>query len=235
MSKGWGRMLAEPEAARLLGEYGITYAEHGYAQSAAEATEIAERIGYPVVLKVVSPDAVHKSDVGGVTLGIEDADAVALAYQGIVRSVRTNLPGTKISGMMVCKEAPPGLEVIVGGLQDAMFGPALMFGLGGIFAEVLKDVTFRIVPIERVDAEEMIQEIRGYPLLAGTRGLGGYDRTALVDLLLAVSRLMAERPEIDELDLNPVRVYEKGLIALDARILLASSRRAPIGERESPR
>ena len=221
MSELVGRMLPEPEAAALLGEYGIAYPEHAYAQNADEAAEIAGRIGYPVVLKVVSPDAVHKSDLGGVAMGIEDSGGVALAYEGIVRSVRGRAADAEIAGMLVCKQAPPGLEVIVGGLQDVMFGPAVMFGLGGIFAEVLKDITFRVVPIERVDAEDMIQEIRGYPLLAGTRGHGGYDVEALVDLLLAVSRLMAECTEIEELDLNPVRVYERGLMALDARILLA--------------
>jgi acyl-CoA synthetase (NDP forming) len=223
MSKGWGGMLAEPEAVRLLAEYGIAYPEYGYAQSAEEAVDIAERIGYPVVLKLVSPDAVHKSEVGGVALGVNDVGSVALAYEGIVRSVQAHVAEARVLGMMVCKEALPGLEVIVGGLKDAMFGPALMFGLGGIFAEVLRDVTFRVVPIERADAEEMIREIRGYPLLAGTRGHGGYDVAALVDLLLAVSRLMAERSEIEELDLNPVRVYERGLMALDARVLLAQN------------
>ena len=223
MSEGRGRMLPEPEAAALLGEYGIAYPEHAYAQSASEAAELADRIGYPVVLKVVSPAAVHKSDMGGVALGIEDAGGVALAYEGIVRSVQGHAADAEIPGMLVCRQAPPGLEVIVGGLQDVMFGPALMFGLGGIFAEVLEDVTFRIVPIERADAQEMIQEIRGYPLLAGTRGQGGYDIEALVDLLLAVSRMMVEHAEIQELDLNPVRVYDQGIMALDARILLAGS------------
>ncbi len=213
-------MLAEPEAVGLLAKYGIAYPEHGYARSAKEAAEIAGRIGYPVVLKVVSPDAVHKSDAGGVAADIGDAEAVAQAYEGIVRSVRNHAAEARIQGMMVCKQAPPGLEVIVGGLQDAMFGPALMFGLGGIFAEVIKDVTFRLAPIERVDAEEMMREIRGYPLLAGTRGQAAYDLAALADLLLAVSRLMVERPDIEELDLNPVRLYEEGLMALDARILL---------------
>ena len=223
MSAGRGRMLPEPEAAALLGEYGIAYPEHAYVRSVGEATEAAERLGYPVVLKVVSPDAIHKSDVGGVVLGIEDAGGLAQAYEGIVNSVRMHKTDAEIPGMLVCQQVPPGLEVIVGGLQDVMFGPALMFGLGGIFAEVLEDVTFRVVPIERADAEEMIQEIRGYPLLAGARGHGGYDVEALVDLLLAVSRLMAERTEIRELDLNPVRVYEQGLVALDARILLAEN------------
>jgi acyl-CoA synthetase (NDP forming) len=216
-------MLPEPEAAALLGEYGIAYPEHAYAHNAGEAAKVADCIGYPVVLKVVSPDVVHKSDVGGVAMGIKDAAGVALAYEAIVRSVQGHRADSEIPGMLVCQQAPPGLEVIVGGLQDVMFGPALMFGLGGIFAEILEDVTFRIVPIERADAQEMIQEIRGYPLLAGTRGQEGCDVEALVDLLLAVSRMMAERAEIQELDLNPVRVYEQGLVALDARILLAGS------------
>ena len=221
MSERGSRMLPEPEAAALLGKYGIAYPAHAYALSAAEAVEAAERLGFPVVLKVVSPDAMHKSDVGGVAVSVQDADGVEAAFEAIVRSVRSHVPDARIPGMLVCQQAPPGLEVIVGGLQDAMFGPALMFGLGGIFAEVLEDVTFRIVPIERPDAQEMIREIRGYRLLEGTRGHGGYDVEALVDLLLAVSRMMAERTEIQELDLNPVRVYERGALALDARVLLA--------------
>ena len=214
--------LAEPEAVLLLNEVGIAYPEHGVAQSAEEAAEIAGRIGYPVVLKVISPDAVHKSDMGGVALGIEDRAGLVDAYERIVGSVRSHATEARITGMMVCKEAPPGLEVIVGGLQDVMFGPALMFGLGGIFAEVLQDVTFRVVPIEPVDAQEMIREIQGYPLLTGARGQQGVDLAALADLLLAVSRLMVEQPQIEELDLNPVRVYNEGLMALDARILFKS-------------
>jgi acyl-CoA synthetase (NDP forming) len=216
-------MLPEPEAAALLDEYGIAYPEHAYVHSAQEAAEAADQLGYPVVLKVVSPDAIHKSDVGGVALDIQDAAGVPKAYEAIVRSVRAHNVDAAIPGMLVCRQAPPGLEVIVGGLQDAIFGPALMFGLGGIFAEVLEDVTFRIVPIGPGDAEEMIREIRGYPLLAGTRGQAGCDVEALADLLLAVSRLMSERAGIQELDLNPVRVYERGLMALDARILLAAA------------
>ena len=223
MSAGLGRVLPEPDAAALLAEYGIAYPEHAYVQSANEAAEAAGRLGYPVVLKVVSPDAIHKSDVGGVALGIQDANGVARAYEDIVRSVRAHKVDAGVPGMLVCRQAPPGLEVIVGGLQDVMFGPALMFGLGGIFAEVLEDVTFRIVPIESGDAKEMIQEIRGYPLLAGARGQEGYDIEAVADLLLAVSRMMAEHAEIQELDLNPVRVYEQGIMALDVRILLAAN------------
>jgi len=223
MSASAPRTMLEPEAVRLLQEYGVPYPEHGFAHSAEEALGIADRLGYPVVLKVVSSDVVHKSDLGGVVVGIENGQEVAPAYEGVLRSIGEHLPGANVAGLLVCRQASPGLEVIVGALHDAMFGPALMFGLGGIFAEVLRDVSFRVVPVERVDVEEMIREIQGYPLLAGARGQAGYDIEALADLLLTVARMMVERPEIKELDLNPVRLYERGLLALDARIMRCES------------
>jgi len=213
MKDGAAALIPEPRAVALLGDYGIPYPAHALARSAAEAVEVAGRLGYPVVLKVVSPDVLHKSDVGGVAVGLGDAPSVSQAYANIVRSVRERLPGADIQGLLVCKQAPPGLEVIVGAMDDTMFG------LGGIFAEVLKDITFRIIPLRRLDAEEMVREIQGYPLLVGTRGQSGYDVPALIDLLLAVSRLVVERPEIEELDLNPVRLYKEGLLALDARLI----------------
>jgi acyl-CoA synthetase (NDP forming) len=216
-------MIPEPQAIALLNDYGIPYPDYGYVQSAEEAIEVAKGLGYPVVLKVVSPDVLHKSDVGGVAVEIEDALSLGQAHKEIQESVRERVPGADVQGMLVCRQAPPGLEVIVGALQDAQFGPVLMFGLGGIFAEVLKDTTFRIVPIQRLDAEEMVGEIRGYPLLIGTRGQKGCDIPALVDMLLAVSRMVSEHPEIEELDLNPVRLYEQGLMALDARIIQAEA------------
>jgi len=229
MSGAGPSMLPEPEAVGLLRAYGIPYPEHGFAQSVEDAVEIAGRLGYPVVIKVVSPEAIHKMDVGGVALGIQDAPGMAQAYKGILDSVREHLPGDQVQAMLVCRQAPAGLEVIVGALRDVMFGPSLMFGLGGIFAEVLKDVTFRVIPVQRIDAEEMISEIRGYPLLAGARGQAAVDVNALVELLLAVSRLISERPEIEELDLNPVRLYEQGLEVLDARLMVADP-----GERHEP-
>jgi len=181
--------------------------------------EIAVRLGYPVVLKIVSPDAIHKSDVGGVAVGIEDGPGVTDAYNRIVATVREHVPEADVQGVLVSKQAPAGLEVIVGALDDAMFGPTVMFGLGGVLTEVLKDVTFRVAPLERRDAQEMIREIRGWPLLEGVRGQPGYDVKALVELLLAVSRMVVEQPEIKELDLNPVRLFEQSLMALDVRIL----------------
>ena len=219
MTRNPSRVLLEPEAISLISAYGIPYPDHAVARSAKEAAEIADRLSYPVVLKIVSPDALHKSDVGGVVVGLEDARSTAEAYERVVASVRKRVPGADIQGVLVCRQAPDGLEVIVGALDDAMFGPTVMFGLGGIFTEVLKDVTFRIVPLERRDAKEMIREIRGHPLLEGARGQAGYDVEALVELLLAVSRIVTEQPGIEELDLNPVRLFEQGLMALDVRIL----------------
>ncbi|MCK4451217.1 MAG: acetate--CoA ligase family protein, partial [Anaerolineae bacterium] len=188
-------------------------------RSAEEAVDIAARLGYPVVLKIVSPDVIHKSDVGGVVVGIGDGSAVVKTYDRIVTTVREHVPDADIQGILVSKQAPDGLEVIVGALDDAMFGPTVMFGLGGIFTEVLKDVTFRVAPLERRDAREMMREIRGFRLLEGARGQARYDTEALVELLLAVSRMVTDRPEIKELDLNPVRLFEQGLMPLDVRIL----------------
>lgn len=207
------RLLPEPEAISLLRAYGIPYPDHAVAGTAKEATEIADRLGYPVVLKVVSPDVVHKSDVGGVVVGLENARSVAKAYERVVASVHEHVPGANIQGMLVCRQSPARLEVIVGALNDAMFG------LGGIFTEVLNDVTFRVTPLERRDAQQMIQEIRGWRLLEGVRDQPGHDIQALVDLLLSVSQMVMDRSEIEELDLNPVRLFDQGLMVLDARIL----------------
>ena len=203
----------------MLHDYGIPYPKHAVAQSSEEATAIAQRLGYPVVLKVISPDVLHKSDVGGVVVGLESAADVVRAYAQILETVHHGVPGARIEGMLVCQHAPAGLEVIVGALQDEMFGPALMFGLGGVYAEVLNDISFRVIPVRRQDAEEMVREIQGYPLVGGTRGHPGLDGNALIDLLLSVSRMMTDRVEIQELDLNPVRLFEHGLLVLDARVM----------------
>jgi acyl-CoA synthetase (NDP forming) len=219
MTGSSARFVGEPEAIRLLEEYSIAYPEHGLARSPQDAARIADGLGYPVVVKVVSPDVSHKSDVGGVIVGLEDATSVRAAYDSMVGTVQTAVPKACIEGVLVCQQAPEGLEVIVGALNDATFGPTVMFGLGGIFAEVLKDVSFRIVPLGRRDAEEMVREIKGYPLLSGARGRPACDLDAIAELLLSVSRLVTDHEEVKELDLNPVRVYGRGLLVLDARAL----------------
>ncbi len=219
MSGSDQRFMLEPDAAELLKEFSVPYPEHGVARNAEEAVQIADRLGYPIVLKVVSPDVLHKSDVGGVMVDLADAMAVRHGYSQMLAALQTKVSTAHIEGALVCKQAPPSLEVIVGALEDITFGPVIMFGLGGVFTEVLKDVSFRLAPLQRRDAQEMVQEIRGYSVLKGTRGQAARDVDTLIDLLMAVSHLVSTRPDIIELDLNPVRLYEKGLMVLDVRLI----------------
>ncbi|MEM1552245.1 MAG: acetate--CoA ligase family protein [Candidatus Bathyarchaeia archaeon] len=212
--------LLEMEAKSVCIKYGIPVTRFRLAKSEAEAVKFADEIGYPVVLKIVSPDIIHKSDVGGVMLNLKNAKEVRKAYQQIMENVEKNRKDAKILGMLVQEMAPPSTEVIVGAIKDPQFGHALMFGLGGVFVEVLKDVTFRIVPITEEEAREMISEVKAYPLLKGYRGMPPADIDAIVQILLKTSRLVSEHPEIKELDLNPIMVYEKGAKTVDARIIL---------------
>jgi acyl-CoA synthetase (NDP forming) len=214
------RALLEPDAVHLLTSYEIPYPDHALARDADQATQIAEALGWPVVLKVVSADVSHKSDAGGVLVGLDCASQVREGYATVVERVLAAVPEASIEGVLVCKQSPPGLEVIVGALNDLTFGPTVMFGLGGIFAEVLQDVSFRVAPLSRYDAEEMIREIRGYPLLSGVRGQAPVDIAALAGLLQSVSRLVTEQIGVEELDLNPVRIFEHGLLVLDARVVV---------------
>ena len=219
MSEMKGKLVLEPKAIEYLEQYKIPYPNHGLAQSAENAVEIANRIGYPVVLKIVSPAVIHKSDAGGVAVDLENADEVKYSFQDIVDRIKQATDGATIEGVLVCQQASDGLEAIVGALEDPVFGATIMFGLGGVFAEVLKDVAFRIAPLERIDAQEMVSEIKGYPVLIGARGQPACDVDQLIDLLMAVSRLVTENPNIKELDLNPVRLYERGLMVLDVRVI----------------
>lgn len=212
--------LLEPEAKTICKEYGIPVTKFEVAKNVDEAAKFAEEIGYPVVLKIVSPDVIHKFDVGGVILDLNSAQEVKDAYKKILENVKKHKADTKIIGILVQEMAPQSTEVIVGATKDPQFGPALMFGLGGIFVEVLKDVTFRIAPITRQDAQEMVTEVKAYPILKGYRGQPSVDIDAIVDILLNTSRLVMDHLEIKELDLNPVMVYKKGAKTVDARIIL---------------
>ncbi len=212
------RFILEPEGARRLRSFDIPYPEHELVQEAEQAVAAAERLGFPVVLKIVSPDVPHKSDAGGVIADLAAPGEVREAFARIRVSVAQNAPGAKIEGLLVCAQEPEGLEVIVGGLEDPVFGPAVMFGLGGIYTEVFQDVVFGIAPLEEKDALEMMARIKGRPLLEGVRGQPARDMGGLAKLLVRVSRLMAEHREIKQLDLNPVRVYHSGLSVLDVRI-----------------
>ncbi len=214
--------LTEIEAKELIRAAGIPTTAIRLATTRKEAVERSREIGFPVVLKVVSPDVVHKSDVGGVKVGLNSAAAVERAFGDIMASVKLHQPQAKVMGVSVQTMARPGLEVIVGTSKDAQFGPVIMFGLGGILVEVLKDVSFRIVPIERRDARQMIHELKGFPLLQGYRGQEPANIPMLEDLLLKVSAFVDQRPEIKEMDLNPVFAYKDGLVAVDARVVLES-------------
>jgi acyl-CoA synthetase (NDP forming) len=212
--------LLESEAKIVCMDYGIPVTKFELAKSEEEAVKSADKIGFPVVLKIVSPDIVHKSDVGGVELDLRDAGSVRHAYQRIMKNVKRHNAKAKIVGMIVQEMAPAGTEVIVGAVKDPQFGPAMMFGLGGIFVEVLKDVTFRIAPVDEGEAREMISEVKAYPLLKGYRNLPPADIDAIVRILVDASTLVTDHEEIKELDLNPVLVYKKGAKTVDARIIL---------------
>ena len=214
------KYLLETEAKTVCMEYGIPITKFKLAKNEAETVKFAEEIGYPVVLKIVSPDIIHKSDVGGVIVNLKDAKDVRNAYKQILESIKKHKAGAKIVGVLVQEMAPSSTEVIVGAIKDPQFGPALMFGLGGIFVEVLKDVTFRVAPITVDEAREMITEVKAYPLLKGYRNQPPADIEAIVKILLNTSRLVMEHQEIKELDLNPIMVYEKGAKTVDARIIL---------------
>lgn len=214
------RTLNELEAAALIKEYGLNYPAHELVHTDDEAVIAAEKLGVPVVLKVVSQEAVHKTEIGGVIKGIASPDDARQGFETILTRLNENQPGTEVEGVLVCRQAEKGIEVIVGGLDDLVFGPTVMFGLGGIKAEALADVAFRVAPLERKDAEEMIREIKGFNLLGGWRGSPPVDLAALSDLIISVSRLMTERPEVKELDLNPVRIYPQGALVLDARAVV---------------
>jgi len=213
-------LLTEVESKQLLKKAGIPVVEAKLARSKKEAISISNEMGFPVVLKISSTDVVHKSDSGGVKLGLANTTQVGKAYNEILSSVKQAYPKARIEGVSVQSMAPPGVEVIVGMSKDAQFGPVLMFGLGGILVEVLKDVSFRIVPVTIRDARAMIREIKGYPVLEGYRGQKPASIPALEKLIVKVSQFVEKNPQIRELDLNPIFAYPDKSVAVDARIIL---------------
>ncbi len=214
------KVLTEIEAKELIKQAGIDVVETSLATSKEAAVSVSERFGFPVALKIASPDVVHKSDAGGVKLGLKTARQAGKAYDDIMKAIKKQYPDARIQGVSVQKMARPGVEVIIGVSTDAQFGPVIMFGLGGILVEILKDVSFRIVPLTRRDAREMIHEIKGYPLLEGYRGQEPVDVANLEELILKVSSFAEKHPEVEELDLNPIFAYSDGAVAVDARIIL---------------
>jgi acetyl-CoA synthetase (ADP-forming) len=214
------KALLETEAKTICMEYNIPVTAFKLAQNEEEAAEYAEQLGFPVVLKIVSPQIIHKSDAGGVKVNLKTPSEVQEAYRKILKNAQAYNAEAQVVGVLVQEMAPQSTEVIIGAVKDAQFGQTLMFGLGGIFVELLKDVTFRIAPITQADAVEMITGVKAYPLLTGYRNTPPADIDALTTILLNTSRLVMDYPEIKELDLNPVMAYEKGAKTVDARIIL---------------
>jgi acyl-CoA synthetase (NDP forming) len=210
----------ETEAKELLREYGIPVPDFKLIKSEEEIIGLAKEINFPIVMKIVSPDIIHKTDAGGVKIGIKDEKEAKLAYQGIIFEAKKYNKEAKISGVIVYPMVPQGTEIIIGMMKDPHFGPVIMFGLGGIFVEILKDISFRILPIEERDAEEMITEIKVYEILKGARGESPKDIKAIRGVLMKISKLTVENPQINEIDLNPIFVFEKGLQVVDARMIL---------------
>jgi acetyl-CoA synthetase (ADP-forming) len=214
------KSLTGIEAKDVCRDYRIPVPKYRLARSEGEAVEFAKEFGFPVVLEVISADILHKTDVGGIYVGLKGPSEVRAHYRMILKNVKRRRPDAKVDGILVREMAPSGIEVIVGGLKDPQFGQTIMFGLGGIFVEVFKDVTFRIAPVPREEAEEMLREIKGYQILRGYRGMARADERALVGIIQRASELMIDFPEISQMDLNPVMAYERGAKVVDAKILL---------------
>jgi acetyl coenzyme A synthetase (ADP forming)-like protein len=213
--------LSAPEAKRVCDAYGIAVPREGLATSAYEAVTIAEDIGFPVVLKIVSPDILHKTEAGGVLVGLASADDVSAGYETIVENARSYDANAEVTGVQVQQMLSEGTEVLIGAVTDPTFGPVVTFGIGGVLVEVMRDVTFRLAPTSRADALEMVDGIRAAEVLRGVRGRPGVDRYALAATIEAVSELVTDFPQITEVDLNPVLASEEGAVAVDARFVVS--------------
>jgi len=218
-----GKPVSPYQAMHRIAEQGLSCVDFGQANSAESAVEIAREQGFPVALKISSPDILHKSDVDGVRLNLDSPEAVEKAYKDMLATVRQAQPQAKLGDVLVSSMAPQGLEVIVGMNRDPQFGPIILFGLGGIMVEIFQDVSLRLLPFFRDDALDMIREIKGYGLVSGYRAQSPVDEEALADCLLSVAQMAENHPEIVEIDLNPVMAYPDGILVVDARIIETSS------------
>lgn len=214
--------LGESATRPLLEAYGIPVVKGGFAANAAEAGRLVDEIGGPVVMKIVSPEILHKSDVGGIRLNLADRTAVLAEYDRLMKDIHATKPEAHLEGVLIEKMAPRGQEVIIGMKRDAGFGPLLMFGLGGIYVELFKDVAFRIAPVTAAEARQMITETRAGKLLTGFRGAAKADLDAVVDVILRLGRISLDFPQIEEIEVNPLLVYPEGqgVLALDGRVIL---------------
>ncbi len=214
------KILLEPEAKGLLKSIEVPVPPYEVVRDIEEAQKKAERLGYPVVLKVISPDITHKTEAGGVCTGITDEEALKKAWMEMVLKVAHKRPGARIEGFVVEKMVKRGVEVIVGTIRDEQFGPVVMFGTGGIAVELFKDVSYRLAPVSLEGAHDMMREPKGFVLLNGYRGAPPCDVEALAHTLVKVSRLLCDLKELEGFEVNPLVVYEQGVIAVDAKATL---------------
>ena len=212
--------LLEHEAAQVCEGYGLSLPAGSFAQDKEQAVSIAQELGYPVVMKVVSPQVIHKSEVEGVRVGIANEEELLESWDSISASVMSHEPNAEIRGQFIVGMAGEGVETIVGLKRDDTFGPVVMFGIGGIFVELYKDVSFRLCPLADSEVEAMVHDVKGHKLLKGFRGGPEADMEALKQVILTVCSMGTDNPEIASIDLNPVRVNENGALALDTRIIL---------------
>src|SRR6476469_4078576 len=219
--------LTAPEGKQVCDAYGIAVPGEGVAKSAAAAGKLATGMGYPVVMKIVSPDILHKTEAGGVIVGVKSADEATKAYDTILANAKKYKADAKIDGIQVQQMLKGGQEVIVGAVTDGSFGKLVAFGLGGVLVEVLKDITFRLAPATKQDALSMLDGIQAHEMLKGVRGGDRVNHDAIADIIVNVSRLITEFPEITEMDLNPVFATKANAIAADVRILVDFSPKPP--------
>jgi acetate---CoA ligase (ADP-forming) subunit beta len=219
--------LFEYEADEVAKLYDIPTVRAGLAETEKRALLLARKIGFPIVMKIVSPDIIHKTDAGGVVVGINSTSDVRKAFRDIIKNVKKAKKNADIKGIYVQRMAPKTQEFVAGGTRDPQFGPTVMFGLGGIYVELYKDVSFRLAPLSDEEALGMMQEIKAAPLLTGFRGSKPLDMKACAGVIRAVGRMMDEIKQIDSVDINPLLVYEKGSKAVDVRIILVSGNPAP--------
>jgi len=212
------RDFLEPECWEVLKSYDLPTPSYRWVLSSTQAKESALSLEFPMILKVVSPDIIHKTDVGGIIMGLRNPDEVEAGYKELERIIQKKRPESRWEGAILVKQLPKGREVILGKFEDPQLGPALMLGIGGIFTEILGDVVFRLLPLTSFDAQEMVSDLKFRSVLQGTRGEGPVDIEALYQAIFAFGRLIEENPVIKECDLNPIFLYEKGLYVVDARM-----------------
>ncbi len=216
-----GRKVALPdESLAMVKLFGVDVPDCALVKTAEEAVEVSKKIGFPLALKIASQDVPHKSDIGGVVLNMENVQEVERNYHKVLDNMKRVVPEAQIGGVLIQKQLPEATHLIVGGVYDEQFGPAVMFGLGGVFVELFKDVSFRIAPVTETEALEMIKEIKAYPVLSGYRGSKKLDIEQMTETIINISELITNISTIKEIELNPLFAYEKSVAAVDARVIL---------------